>query len=285
MQFENANMTRLLHFCFGSILAVSLIVGAAVPGQDSADSDEIIVRPNYRPGIFHDLTDRLVDTTLHQYDSAKLRRFVTTGESITFRFQAAYYTRYDNVQGGPQYQINLLLDDLDMEPIEPRLQSTEQYNQTELQRQKRLNLEARRLRVYVFSSLALSGGANIFKVERHQMTHVGVFCGLEMYVDPVDKSRNWTISQNPKPLAYPFSSADTFVSVERHKGRRQKDDYYLTLECSSDSRVEICIADSYFKSWAIRFHLRRERLCQWRDQLTRVQAFLASHVVSETPPR
>ena len=101
-----------------SLLAAGLsavgLVGffGVVLSQVAADSR--VVRPAINHGPAFDLSDRPIETTLHKYDHKSKNKYLTTGVSITFSFPAAYYYRFDNQRGGPQYEIELALDYQDL---------------------------------------------------------------------------------------------------------------------------------------------------------------------------
>jgi hypothetical protein len=248
-------------------------------------TDPRIVRPYWNPNRASDLSDRPIETTLHKYDHTSRTAYLTTGESITFRFPAAYYWRKDNQRGGPQYEIALALDYAYLDAAVPKLRALESIRATDDQKRRHAEIAKRLSFVHVLSSLR-SQDTPMFKISDGAYTYVGEYCDLAMYVDPNDRWRETYSRADPEPLSYPFSEAETFVSAARiHLSNSRLDgDYQFKVHCEPYVRRSICVVDSYFEDWPIKFLMPKDRLCQWRQESARMQDFLASHVARRTLP-
>lgn len=122
----------------------------------------------------------------------------------------------------------------------------------------------------------------LFRIRKGLYIETGEYCVLLMYDSAEAAKRR---QRQRASIPSPFAEAETFVSKLRYDNDVFKNDYYFKATCVPVLRVGNCITESYFESWSISFDIPKDRLCRWREELGRVQDFLARHVTERTVPQ
>lgn len=268
-------MKRYVAVAFLGISLASLgsFSGAAVATE---------VRPHSLGSIAWDVSTRPVETTLHKYNRAR-SRYTVTGESVTFRFPAAYYFWIANQKGGAQRRITLDVDRVDLGAIRPALNELRRPERFLTSRPEIADLEGRRTDIHVLSSLS-AYDPTLRKIKRGELRALGeAYCGLDMYVEVDTRQRDSSIAQSPTTPQYPFSKVSTFVSAERTINDRSANDFAFKAKCDPNTRKGFCNVSSYLDVWPIEFKIQKDKLCDWRQETDRIRDFLARHIVRSTP--
>lgn len=210
----------------------AVLVFLATPSS-AFGAEGAIVRPEYSLAPSFDYSSTLIETTLNVYDKARLDQFVTTGESITFRFPASYYQLKTNAQGGPQLSVVLYMDYRDLSPI--RARKLEQSPITKEKDDLRRELIRHKIGVTVRSNYFSPGNSLLFYKRKGNISKVGEYCGLDM----VDIGTEF-VYHTKDLLGYPFSVTENCVS-DRTVDTIYGADFYFHAKCSRVGEKNIAL--------------------------------------------